>query len=323
MSTTEGTAPPLSVPGSAPPHIEARNRAAGVGALAFLLIVTAAWWALALWPLPNETPEWLTRTRSVCFNTGPSGLPDASGWLMLIGQPIGMVAVLMAVWGRAVRAGLRAMAGARGGRAVLAGSVALVLLGLSAAAVRVTGATGEAIPPLGADWVPPETYPRLDREAPELALVDQFGDRLDVADLRGRPALVTFAFIHCQTVCPLLVREALEAQKRVRERAATGEVEPSRVPRVVVVTLDPWRDTPSRLRYLADRWGFELDGFVLSGPVGAVNGVLDRWGVARERNPINGDVTHPPLVYVLAPSGRIAFAAGGGTAALLELLSRT
>ena len=42
-----------------------RRGAAGLVALAVLVIVSAAWWALALWPTANETPEWLVRARFV------------------------------------------------------------------------------------------------------------------------------------------------------------------------------------------------------------------------------------------------------------------
>jgi hypothetical protein len=38
---------------------------------------------------------------------------------------------------------------------------------------------------------------------------------------------------------------------------------------------------------------------------------------------VTGDVSHPPLVYVLDADGRIAFAAtAGGTEALVDLLGR-
>src|SRR3990172_488363 len=76
-----------------------RGRALAVAALGSLAAITAAWWALALWPVPGGVPEWLARARFVCFNAGPDGLPDASGWLLLVGEPIGMLAVLLAVWG--------------------------------------------------------------------------------------------------------------------------------------------------------------------------------------------------------------------------------
>jgi len=65
------------------------------------------------------------------------------------------------------------------------------------------------------------------------------------------------------------------------------------------------------------------DGYALSGAVDQVNSVLDAWGVARERNAATGDVAHPPLVYVLDPEGRIAFASNGASAALAELALRS
>jgi cytochrome oxidase Cu insertion factor (SCO1/SenC/PrrC family) len=290
--------------------------------LGILLGVTAGWWALALWPLPSDTPEWLTRTRSVCFNTTENGLPDASGWILLIGQPMGMVAVLMAGWGESVRGGLRALASRSAGRVLLFGVAASLVVGLGAATVRVVSAT-RAGPSLIADALPPATYPRLDWDAPPLGLVDQFGETLDLERLKGRPALVTFAFGQCGTICPMIVRDALEAQARVRRKAEAGVVAADRIPRVVVVTLDPWRDTPSRLPYLAEFWKIGEDGYVLSADVDDVARVLDAWNVARDRDPDTGDVLHPLLTYVLDASGRIAFASTGGVAALTELVDRS
>jgi cytochrome oxidase Cu insertion factor (SCO1/SenC/PrrC family) len=114
------------------------------------------------------------------------------------------------------------------------------------------------------------------------------------------------------------VRQVLDAQRELRAAA-----DASRVPRVVVVTLDPWRDTPSRLPALAKDYEIGADGFVLSGEVDEVNALLDRWNVARSRDTQTGDLGHPPLVYVLDAQGRIAFASTGGTRALVELVGRT
>jgi protein SCO1/2 len=296
--------------------MNARREAAALSALGFLAVVTAAWWAFALWPVSEQPAAWLVRARYVCFNVGPSGLPDASGWLLLIGQPIGMLAALMAIWGDAVRGGLRRVAARTGGRALLGACALALLAGLGAAAARVADPRSAPVP-FALDEALPETYPRLDQPAPALGLVDQSGARLELAALRGRPALVTFAFAHCEAVCPAIVRQVAEAQRRVRESAALEQV-----PRVVVVTLDPWRDTPSRLPSLADGFGLEADAFVLSGAVDDVNALLDRWNVARGRDEKTGEVVHPPLVYVLDAEGRIAFAATGGTEALVELLGR-
>lgn len=285
-------------------------------ALGFLVAVSAAWWALALWPASGGESDWLVRARYVCFNVGPSGLPDAAGWLLLVGQPLGMLAVLMAIGGRAVRSSLRHAAACAGGRATLAACALALLAGLGAAGVRVAGARGGAeLAAVSAAL--PDTYPRLDRPAPALGLVDQRGAHLDLEALRGRPALVTFAFAHCEAVCPTIVRQVVAAQSTLRER---GDV--ARVPRVVVVTLDPWRDTPARLPALAKDYALGADAFVLSGAVDDVNALLDRWNVARGRDEKTGDVAHPPLVYVLDAEGRIAFAATGDSEALVELLGR-
>lgn len=291
----------------------------GVGALAFWLVATAGWWALALWPL-RAAPDWVARARAICFNTTASGLPDASGWLLLIGEPIGMLAALLVIWGRPVREGLGALAASLAGRALLAATLAGVLVGIGSVA-RLVSASAGAVVALPRSERPPDSYPRLDREAPPLGLVDQHGRRLDLAQVRGRPALVTFAFGSCESVCPLVVRQALEAQalQRARDADAAGG---TRAPRVIVVTLDPWRDTPTRLAHIAHHWDLSEDAFVLSGDVDEVNAVLDAWNVARERDPRTGDVAHPPFAYVLDASGRIVYAAAADSATLVELLDR-
>jgi cytochrome oxidase Cu insertion factor (SCO1/SenC/PrrC family) len=166
-----------------------------------------------------------------------------------------------------------------------------------------------------ADALPPETYPRLDRAAPALALVGQHGDVVDIADLRGRPVLVTFAFAHCETICPVVVRHSLDAQAALR---GTGDDVA-----VLVVTLDPWRDTPSRLPGMASSWGLPGDdAWVLSGDVASVEAALDAWDVPRQRDTTSGEVTHPSLVYIIDRDGTLAYAATGGAEALATLVRR-
>lgn len=295
-----------------------KREKAGVGALAFIALVTVAWWALALWPVAGAGPEWLARARAVCFNAGGDGLPDPSGWLLLIGQPLGMTAVLMVGWGRAVKAGLRRLGRSLAGRAALGGAAAVLLVGLGLAGVRVAQAREAAVVQLPGEELPPSTYPRLDRPAPVTALTDQHGQPFRLDQLRGGPALVTFAFGHCRTVCPLVVEGAKEARRRLLEAGPGGQAPPP----VVVLTLDPWRDTPARLGHLAEKWGLGPEDRVLSGGVEHVNAVLDAWRMTRRRDPATGDIAHPALVYVLDAEGRIAFAAPGRPVTLVELLLR-
>lgn len=279
-------------------------------ALAVILAITASWWALALWPLPGSAPDWLVRTRAVCFGSTRGGLPDAGGWLLLVGQPLGMVGVLVVVWGGAVADGLRALARSLAGRASLVGVIVLLALGIGAAAARVAGATARSTAAASPTNV--TAIPRLNRPAPALALVDQHGAAVTLERFRGRPLLVTFAFAHCETVCPLVVRDVLEARRRPAGQA----------PAVLIVTLDPWRDTPSRLPSIAARWRLDGDAFVASGAVADVEATLDRWNIARTRDPRTGDVVHPAVVYLIDRGGRIAYAVNGDAAAIAEFVRR-
>lgn len=300
-------------PGSPPPAL-AREEAyalAGIGAIA---LTSAAWWALALWPAGGDAPAWLARTRLVCFGVTEHGLPDLGGWINLVGQPLGMLAALVVGWWGGVR-GLALRY--RASRHFRTGARALALLALAGAlaagwrvATVLAGTRGpRAVPMAGASR-------RLDRAAPPLALIDQHGEARALADFRGRPVLLAFAYGHCQTVCPLVVRDVLEAQRRVRA------ARPASAPAVLVVTLDPWRDTPARLRTIATGWKLPADAYVLGGSVAAVNAVLDAWAVPRRRAPDTGELTHPALVYVLDMEGRIAFTAPGDPGTLTALVRR-
>lgn len=294
--------------------VRGRDERLALVALGAVLLITVGWWSLALWPVRGDPPPWLELARSVCFNAGPDGLPDASGWMMLVGQPLGMFGFLLVVWPRSVVGGVRSLAASGGGRLLLAAVVLGCGAGLGAVGVRVTAAA-EARE--AAVALPPDPDPgaalRLEREPPPLALVDQHGRDFTLAEAAGRPVLVTFAFGHCQDICPLVVRNALEARERVW--GSEGAV-------VVVVTLDPWRDTPSRLPDLARRWGLGEEDRVLGGPVEQVEGVLNAWEVPRHRDLRTGDVAHPPVVHLLDPEGRIAFTSLGGTEALVTLGER-
>lgn len=282
-------------------------------ALGIVLLVTAAWWALALWPTPGTTPEWLSRARAVCFNAGPDGMPDVSGWILLIGQPMGMLGFLLFIWPRELVGGVGWLARRPTGRLALATSVVLVLAGLVGSGARVASATRAAAPAVLPPGMAAADHPRQDREAPELGLVDHRGDEVGLADLEGRPVLLTFAFGHCGDICPLVVDNA----RRARDEAWGPEGGA-----LVVVTLDPWRDTPNQLPKLAERWQLGEGDHLLGGEVETVEAVLDAWNVARDRNPLTGDIAHPPLLYVLDETGKIAFVTLSGRETIVGLAER-
>lgn len=282
--------------------IERRRGAPALTALALIVAITASWWALALWPLSQAAPAWLARTRFVCFGASLDGLPDAGGWVVLVGQPIGMVLLLFVVWGAEVRAGLRALLERASGQITFGVTLAVFIAGIGSVAARVRDANAQ---PFVADKTQTLAVQltRVNDAPPAFALVDQSGRTVTLDQFRGRPVLVTFAFGHCETVCPLVVHAALS----VRDRLARDAASVSLVPVVIVLTLDPWRDTPSRLAAIAAQWGVTGDAHVLSGAPDQVERALNAWRIPRVRNEKTGDVSHPTMVYVVGPNGRIAY----------------
>lgn len=280
---------------------------AALGALGGILGITVAWWALALWPLEAESAAWLSQTRAVCFGMGSNGLPDAGGWLLLLGEPPVMLATLLVIGGNALRDGLRRLSRSSGGVPMLIGASVLVLAaggGAGARIARLVSAARASEPRL----IPAE---RLDRAAPTLALMDQRGDSVTLEGLRGRPVVVILAYAHCETVCPLTVREAIAAR-----RAAASD------PALLVISLDPWRDRPERLGSIARQWGLDRPGeHVLSGTVDDVRATLDRWQVVRARDSLSGEVTHVPVAYLVNPHGRLVYRSAGRIDVLTRLAS--
>lgn len=281
----------------------------GAASLALLLIVviTAGWWALALWPAGAVEPEWLVRTRAACFGSAPGGLPDAGGWILLIGQPLGMLAVLLAVWGTALRDDLRRIRAGRGWRLMATAVMVVALVGLLAVGRRVAHAAGIGSQ---APSPPPGTPKPVAIDASAFVLTDQYGARISPAAFPGRAVLLTFAFGHCTTVCPTIVHDVLAA------RAAAGRPE---VP-LLIVSLDPWRDSPARLPGLAAGWGLGGSDRVLSGSIDEVERALDALDITRRRNPTTGDIDHTGTVMLLDHRGYIVWRLDGGWDRVRELL---
>ena len=280
---------------------------AALFALAAIVLITAAWWALALWPVGAAEPEWLARTRAACFGSHAGGLPDAGGWILLIGEPLGMTAAIFAVWGGSLKNNVRWIRARRTWRLSAAAFVVAAVAFFSTLGLRAARAQGpvEFDPTSG-------LAQRVDLRAPSIALVDQRGDRTSLSEISGGQTLLTFAYGHCSTVCPSIVTDL---------RIARRESKSEKV-RIVILTLDPWRDTPERLPTLAQHWKLEGDDRVLSGSVADVDSTLDALAVGRKRNETTGDIDHGSTVMLIDSRGRITWRVDGGSRADFAVLLR-
>jgi protein SCO1/2 len=135
--------------------------------------------------------------------------------------------------------------------------------------------------------------------APEIALTASDGSEFRLSQERGHVVVLTFGYTYCPDVCPAILGKLAQA------RAQLG-VPASRV-RVVLVTLDPVRDTPDRLRTHLDRFDTTFIG--VTGTPEAVTRVQRAYGIVAHRDGAQGSdgfpVNHSAPMYVIDHDGRL------------------
>jgi protein SCO1/2 len=111
-------------------------------------------------------------------------------------------------------------------------------------------------------------------EKPDLVLTDTNGKKYDLrAQTKGRPTLIYFGYTHCPDVCPLTMNNLAVAKKQL------SKAEQDKL-RVVFVTTDPARDTPSAL----GKWlkGIDSDFVGLTGDFATIQAGARTMGISIE-----------------------------------------
>jgi cytochrome oxidase Cu insertion factor (SCO1/SenC/PrrC family) len=266
--------------------------------LVLWLGATLLWWGFAFMPLPSSPPEWLTAARVACFGSAESGLPALYGWMLLVLAPGSFFVGILVLWGSELGTSLRAVARSPLGMCVVALiAAAFIVEGIWVSAKVRAGVAVAAWDPGAQDAAElPATYPRQAVAAPDFTLVDQEGAEISLGRFKGKPVVLTFVFAHCQTMCPLLVQHI----KQAAPGAAPSEV--------LLITLDPWRDTPSGLPGIARQWDIPGNFHILSSAhVAEVLRVVNAYQVPFERNEKTGEISHPGLVFLVDAQGRLAY----------------
>ena len=212
---------------------------------------------------------------------------------------LGILGVLLAVWGRALGEDVRRMYADWRWRPVMVVIALASVVGVLKTGQRVAFVAGLDQTPVFSRSGAPIA---VDIDATSHDLIDQHGRRTSLADFRGTPVILTFAFGHCATVCPVVVHDVRAA----REAANRGEVP------VVVITLDPWRDTPEHLPMIASAWELGPVDRVLSGSIESVERALDVLGVQRRRDVRTGDIEHVSVVMATHARGHVVRRLDGG-----------
>ena len=130
------------------------------------------------------------------------------------------------------------------------------------------------------------------RQAPPFRLVDQRGRRVSLATFHGKRVLLTFLDSRCKGMCPL----------EGRELAAVGRaLAPAERPVLLVVSVDPWADTPQSERVFAARARWQLRWRWLNGTKPALRAVWRNYLIAVK--PTQADVSHSAALYLIDGEG--------------------
>ena len=117
--------------------------------------------------------------------------------------------------------------------------------------------------------------------------------------LKGKPFALFFGFTHCPDVCPTTLA------RLARLRAALGKGDDSFA--ILLVTVDPERDTPSAMARYAGLFGTPV--IALTGSVTAIEGIKKQFGVSSAKVPQTGadyNVDHTATVFLIDKSGKFA-----------------
>ncbi|QQS14788.1 MAG: SCO family protein [Rhodospirillales bacterium] len=130
-------------------------------------------------------------------------------------------------------------------------------------------------------------------------LTDHDGKRVTEADFKGKPTLIYFGFTYCPDVCPtslLLMQTALEQLGKGADEKVN----------VVLVTVDPERDTPAVLKDYVGNFGPRFIG--LTGTPAEIAAVAKSFRVYYRK--VEGKdgapylMDHSSIFYLLDRNGR-------------------
>ena len=133
----------------------------------------------------------------------------------------------------------------------------------------------------------------------DFALADHTGRPRTLADFRGKVVVMFFGFTHCPDVCPTTLSELAAAMKKL---GADGD----RV-QVLLVTVDPERDTPQALSQYVS--AFDPRFLALRGTAEETARVAKEFKIIYQKvagaRPDSYTMDHSAGTYIFDPQGRL------------------
>lgn len=137
-------------------------------------------------------------------------------------------------------------------------------------------------------------------ELPSISLVDHSGRSVDQSVFEGQWDVVFFGFATCPDVCPITLQALSDAQRQLLQRGN------GIVPRIVLVSVDPERDTPEVLAEYIQSFGD--DSLALTGELEEIRVLTSALGIFFDKRYVDEEfytVDHSSVVLLINPEGRV------------------
>jgi protein SCO1 len=133
---------------------------------------------------------------------------------------------------------------------------------------------------------------------PEIKLTDQSGQDFSLANRAGKVQIVSMFYTSCKFVCPLIIDSALGVVHELSEQER-GRLQ------ILLISMDPARDTPEKLSVVANKRHLNLAMFTLARPqIRDVRKIAALLGI-RFRELAGGDFNHTSALILLDAQGRV------------------
>jgi protein SCO1 len=141
---------------------------------------------------------------------------------------------------------------------------------------------------------------RAPRAVPDVALVDQDGNALSLADYRGRTVLVDFIYTRCPTICSLSGDDFHRVLARLGRTSADRDIE------LLSISFDRENDDQNALKLYGDRFGAVAPRWRIASPADprGLAALLKSFGVVVIPDGLGGFV-HNSAVYVVDAQQRL------------------
>lgn len=143
----------------------------------------------------------------------------------------------------------------------------------------------------------------------DFSLTDHSGAPRTLSDYRGKVVVMFFGFTHCPDVCPTTLAEMARAMKQLGPDADRVQV--------LMVTVDPERDTPAVLKPYVTAFDPRFVG--LTGDVDAIKRTTREFKIIAQKNPgpdpRNYTMDHSAGTYLFDTQGRLRVFMGYGQGA--------